>query len=293
MKKTIFLLMIFAMLSVLAAETVVLSPTDDMYTDAEHAGTPPVTTELWTATFPTTGHFERIMIKFDLDSYSDMTLVSAQLHLTRFFSCPSSGTTASNFFAIMQDWDESTWNYTQHTAYDENINMPFVFSGNGGDAITHFDIDVTDFINNWFLNSIDNHGFVIIAESNQKFSKFYSKEFTNTEFQPALTLEFANSATESNEISAPVITASNYPNPFNPTTTICYEIPETDHVCIDLYNPKGQFIDCLLSSFKLKGTHSLTFNGCSTDGSPLHSGVYFYQIKTSSSSCTGRMVLLK
>jgi hypothetical protein len=233
------------------------------------------------------------MMKFDLNQYEGQTLISANLHLTRHFSCPSSGTTATTFYAINQDWNEDSWNYTQHVSYSENINMPYVFSGDGGSAITDFEIDIMGFINSWLAGETENHGFVIIASSNQKFSKFYSKESTNELYQPCLTLEFDDSAIETAEIYQPDITASNYPNPFNPTTTISYEIANSGHVDISLYNFKGQLVDCLLSTSLVAGKHNLTFNGSTNHGNSLQSGIYYYCITTADQSLTRSMLLLK
>ena len=65
----------------------------------------------------------------------------------------------------------------------------------------------------------------------------------------------------------------NYPNPFNPTTTIRYSVPELSRVAIQVYNIVGEHVDVLTSSPHKAGTHTITFNA-----SDLTSGVYFYRM---------------
>jgi hypothetical protein len=126
MKKKLILLITVFLNLFLWSDVMFLMPTDDMYTDPDHPGVNPVLTELWTANFNPSGNFQRIMIKFDLLEYIGHTAESAYLNLTRFYSCPSGGTTAATFYAISQEWDENSWNHTQHIEYDNSINMPYV-----------------------------------------------------------------------------------------------------------------------------------------------------------------------
>ena len=86
----------------------------------------------------------------------------------------------------------------------------------------------------------------------------------------------------------------NYPNPFNPTTTIRYSVPELSAVTLEIYDISGRLVSELVHSDIQAGTHTLDF-----DGSSLASGIYVYKIKANSLespkefSKVGRMVLLK
>ena len=88
----------------------------------------------------------------------------------------------------------------------------------------------------------------------------------------------------------------NFPNPFNPTTTMRFGIPEKGNVKLSVLNILGEEIRVLLNGEKDAGYHSIDFNG-----SDLTSGVYFYRIQVvdpSSSSGqvfidTKKMLLLK
>ncbi len=66
---------------------------------------------------------------------------------------------------------------------------------------------------------------------------------------------------------------SNYPNPFNPTTTFKYKLPKESKVILSVYNIKGQFVETLLNQTQSAGSNSIHWNA-----SEYSSGVYFYQI---------------
>jgi hypothetical protein len=79
-----------------------------------------------------------------------------------------------------------------------------------------------------------------------------------------------------------------YPNPFNPATTIEYEIPFDDYVTITLHDILGRKIKDLLHSFSTTGKHTLTLNG-----DDLVSGVYFIRLEHGNSVRTKSAVLIK
>ena len=80
----------------------------------------------------------------------------------------------------------------------------------------------------------------------------------------------------------------NFSNPFNPTTTIGFGIPEKGNVRLSVLNILGEEIKVLLSEEKEAGYHSIDFNA-----SDLPSGVYFYQLKAGEYLQTKKMILLK
>ncbi|MCD4829882.1 MAG: DNRLRE domain-containing protein [Candidatus Cloacimonetes bacterium] len=292
MKSLTLLLSMLCLASAIYAETFTLSPTDDMYTDPDHPGDNPAITELWTANFPNSGHFERIMLMFELEPYSGLELESAILHLTRFYSCATGGTTSTTFYAIDQPWNEDTWDHTEHITYDEDVNMPFVFSGTGGNTIVAFDVDMTAFMQSWIESGAANNGFLIMANNNQKFSKFYSKEHSNEGYRPTLTLTYANDVNDGG-VTPPELSACNYPNPFNPVTTIDYSLAEPGNVEIDVFNVRGQLVRNLFDGHRPQGRHQIVWDGRDVHGRPAANGVYYYRITAGASSITRRMVMLK
>ncbi len=88
-------------------------------------------------------------------------------------------------------------------------------------------------------------------------------------------------------------TGKNYPNPFNPTTTISYSLPEESNVCIEIYNIKGQKVKQLVNEHKESGHHAIKWNGTDENNKSVGSGVYFYKVKTEKSSLINKMIMLK
>ncbi len=107
----------------------------------------------------------------------------------------------------------------------------------------------------------------------------------NDSFKGVIT---ASSVGVENNAPAVFAVAQNTPNPFNPTTTINFSIPEAGNVSVDVYNVAGQKIDTVASEFMGAGSHSVTWNA-----SGISAGVYFYTVKAGSFSKTMKMTLLK
>jgi hypothetical protein len=80
----------------------------------------------------------------------------------------------------------------------------------------------------------------------------------------------------------------NFPNPFNPVTTICYEVPHAAHIILCVYNTLGQLVSKLVDENKPAGIYSVKF-----DGSHIASGVYLYHLQTGDFVVTKKLLLLK
>ena len=80
----------------------------------------------------------------------------------------------------------------------------------------------------------------------------------------------------------------NSPNPFNPTTTIGFNLVEDGNVTIDIYNVAGQKVDTLVNDFMAAGKHSVVW-----DAAGFSAGVYFYTVKSGDFTKTMKMTLLK
>ena len=80
----------------------------------------------------------------------------------------------------------------------------------------------------------------------------------------------------------------NYPNPFNPTTTVNYTLKSATHVKITVYDRLGREVVVLVDESQSEGEYNIEFNG-----SNLPSGIYFYRIKTSEKIEVKKMVLAK
>lgn len=92
---------------------------------------------------------------------------------------------------------------------------------------------------------------------------------------------------------APKLAASNYPNPFNPTTTIAYSVPETGMTTVKVFNLKGQMINTLVNKEVAAGSQSVTWNGTDASGNAVASGLYFVRVENSGKAVTRKMLLSK
>lgn len=90
------------------------------------------------------------------------------------------------------------------------------------------------------------------------------------------------------------LSAINYPNPFNPETTIEFNNPKQGEVTVDIYNLKGQLVKKLLQANLEDGSHKTVWNGTDNQNKPVSSGVYFYRINSADKlAITKKIILLK
>jgi predicted glutamine amidotransferase len=85
----------------------------------------------------------------------------------------------------------------------------------------------------------------------------------------------------------------NYPNPFNPTTTISFNLPTEQDIDLEIYNSKGQKVKTIYSGTAEQGRHSMLWNGMDNDNKAVASGVYFYQLQTADKTFNRKMLLMK
>ena len=85
----------------------------------------------------------------------------------------------------------------------------------------------------------------------------------------------------------------NYPNPFNPKTTISFELSHNAFVNIAIYDMMGRKVNTLVSSQQTAGYKSVQWNATNDKGSPVSAGIYLYMIQTGEFNQTKKMVLLK
>ena len=85
----------------------------------------------------------------------------------------------------------------------------------------------------------------------------------------------------------------NYPNPFNPSTTIPIELPEESFVEVVIYNILGEKIAVLSEGVKSSGYHNIQWNGTNQFGQPVSSGIYFVRVQFGQNIYHQKMMLLK
>ena len=100
-------------------------------------------------------------------------------------------------------------------------------------------------------------------------------------------------STESEGVPVEFALHDNYPNPFNPTTQIRFDLPEMANVNLIIYNMLGQKIKSFNIQSAPAGYHAVTWNATNDLGLPVSAGIYLYQLQTEGFIKTKKMILLK
>jgi hypothetical protein len=101
---------------------------------------------------------------------------------------------------------------------------------------------------------------------------------------------------ETEAISTPAAELSlyqNHPNPFNPSTTIQFVLPENGHANLSIFDARGKLVVSLVDQVLSQGLREFKWDGKDARGNTMSSGVYFYRLKAGNSVLTRKMVLIK
>jgi flagellar hook assembly protein FlgD len=85
----------------------------------------------------------------------------------------------------------------------------------------------------------------------------------------------------------------NYPNPFNPITSVAFGLPTAGQVRLNIYNVLGQQVRTLVDEYMVAGYHEVSWNGRDDGGQAVSSGVYFYRLEAGQFGQTRKMMLVK
>jgi hypothetical protein len=85
----------------------------------------------------------------------------------------------------------------------------------------------------------------------------------------------------------------NFPNPFNPTTVIGYQLSNDNIIKLKIYNTLGREVKTLVDSFQSAGENSVVWNGTDNSNNPVCSGVYFYSLISDASIVQKKMILMR
>ena len=169
------------------------------------------------------------------------------------------------------------------------------------------EFDVTDLVRGWIGRTFPNDGFLIriLYEDASSYARtgVYQSSCSNLARRPVLEItgptlsdttvvsDTVNTSVESLPPYArpfmPQLKA-NYPNPFNPSTTVTYLVASAGHVTLRVFNALGQEVATLVDGPVSPGQHAVRW-----DAGPLPSGVYFARLQISGVTQTHRMVLLR
>jgi fibronectin type 3 domain-containing protein len=102
-----------------------------------------------------------------------------------------------------------------------------------------------------------------------------------------------NTGNDPEELTPAAAVISNYPNPFNPETTIEMNLAAAGQAKLNIYNTRGQLVKTLVNDVLEAGKNYATWNGTDSNDNPVTSGIYFYQLETGNQTTTRKMVMLK
>ena len=85
----------------------------------------------------------------------------------------------------------------------------------------------------------------------------------------------------------------NFPNPFNPTTMIAYDLPNASDVQLNIYDLMGRNINTVVNQNQSAGRHFVTWNAIDFLGNQVSAGVYIYRLQAGNMISTRKMILMK
>jgi hypothetical protein len=110
---------------------------------------------------------------------------------------------------------------------------------------------------------------------------------------PYLKTDIVVSVYKEELVSVNKVRISNYPNPFNPTTTISFELENESEVELSIFNVKGQKIATLYKGLTKPGVNKVVWDGIDQMGGQVPSGIYLYKLSTSFGTFNKKMMVLK
>ena len=140
----------------------------------------------------------------------------------------------------------------------------------------------------------------ILADGSRKYGKVEAASSVELAASGNLTIRFGqglldNSASlvQGGELPKAFSLGQNSPNPFNPSTTISYQVSEPSNVEINVYDIRGAKVKSLVNEFTQSGSYKVHWDGSDSSGRKVSSGVYFYRMRAGSFEVIKKMVLLK
>ena len=164
-----------------------------------------------------------------------------------------------------------------------------VHEGSSGDLILEKTSSTLDYVL-FDLENVDSDSFVeLLIYELDLYSENYRMLIYSTDYSIPTPIVAGNEQIQLDSYAL----FKNYPNPFNPSTTIDFQIPKRELVDVIIYNMLGQEITRLKSEYLNPGTYSVDWGGKDKSGIPVSSGIYIYVLKTKQKFLSKRMTLIK
>lgn len=128
---------------------------------------------------------------------------------------------------------------------------------------------------------------------NDVFQLITKNRFTSEDIYEFTTSDWITGTRHSPVLPITTQLLPNFPNPFNPSTTIEYYLPKSSLVQIRIYNLRGQMVKELVHDVQNPGTNRVIWNGMDNKGKKVASGVYLYELQTHQAHLVRKMILLR
>ncbi len=213
---------------------------------------------------------------------------------------------ATNQLNIYKSWLINEIDYTSDIALElslqRNLAMTNRDLGYAQEAIDYYESVVDDpltYIDSCY--AVIDIGFTILESSSRARSKYPRLNPESLQSHIAISNKLLESIYNNEPIlfedyshaEKPTMLYNNYPNPFNPSTTISFYNNKDCDVKLKVYNVRGQLVKTLLNEHTEAGNHNITWHGRNNNNQKVASGVYFYRLKTDSKTLTKKCLLLK
>jgi len=190
------------------------------------------------------------------------------------------------FFISAQDPSYPFEVYSVMVSTEENINIPDF------ERVHTRTLDENQI--NWFEENVD----LLEFKGQSVYIAFRHETPASAQFVimlDTITLTYQNLTEDADVEIVPRVTSlgSNFPNPFNPSTEIAFDLATEGNVRIDVFNVRGQRVRTLTNDHFSAGSHRITWVGTDDNDRQLSSGIYFYRMETMNYTSTRKMMLLK
>ncbi len=317
----LYFVMLCGVMTLSAQQTVTITASKDntLYQDSEGLVSNGAGTYLFAGrTNQATNNLRRPVVKFDFVGKlpENAVLLSAKLKMN--LSKTITGASNVNVHKLLADWGEgtsdasanegsgasaalndATWLYkffsTQNWSKPGGDYSPEPSATKlVGDVVGLVEWSDTLLLSNvkaWVLAPETNFGWILIGnEASQSSKRFDSRTIASAANRPQLVLQYTVPNVVHSGSTSPYIFSlkQNFPNPFNPSTTISYSLPQNGLVTIKFFDVLGNEIKTIVNQNISAGEHLVSF-----DGKNLTSGIYFYRLQSGNQVATKKLMLLK
>lgn len=247
-----------------------------------------------TSTIPNRCKWYDNTIKYTLHGWMKTTGVTSANFLIRYYSNRTTGSAMSSESVSANISGTTEWTY-----YFKEITIPanayyydirLTVSGPSGSAYALFDnIGLIEWTEYSLASSLAD-----IPWPNN----YYWMQARTVEDAKSLSIYLNEKSFGANRLRYTGITVPKphlelYPNPFNPTLSIAFELPKSAPTSLKIFNIKGQFVKELLASELPKGRHCATWDATDAQGRKVASGIYFIKVESGGETALRKAILMK